>query len=132
MCRYELLNQLTSSTTSTTNTTSSTTASSTVTNTTSSVPRTTSADLLFSANTTQASNASSGTAAPNASAAMLSQMMQQMFNVSQNSQPPEVRYQVQLTQLEQMGFTNREANIQALVETLGNVEAAIDRLVSRM
>lgn len=67
---------------------------------------------------------------------MLSQMMQQMFNVSQSSpqagQPPEARYQVQLSQLEQMGFTNREANIQALIETFGNVEAAIDRLLSRM
>lgn len=76
--------------------------------------------------------------AANINAAALTQMMRQMFNVSQaaqaarSTQPPEVRYQVQLTQLEQMGFTNREANLRALAETFGNVEAAIDRLLMRM
>lgn len=63
--------------------------------------------------------------------------MQQMLNVSPNSQQqpqqaPEVRFQAQLTQLEQMGFTNREANIRALTDTFGNVEAAIERLLSRL
>lgn len=42
---------------------------------------------------------------------------------------PEQRYQSQLEQLALMGFTNREANIQALVATFGDVNAAVDRLL---
>lgn len=44
--------------------------------------------------------------------------------------PPEQRFARQLNQLEQMGFTNREDNIQALTATNGNVDAAIDRLLN--
>ena len=36
----------------------------------------------------------------------------------------------QLQQLETMGFTNRDQNLQALALTGGNVEAAVDRLLS--
>lgn len=42
---------------------------------------------------------------------------------------PEVRYAAQLEQLRNMGFTNQEANIRALQESFGNVEAAIERLL---
>ena len=45
-------------------------------------------------------------------------------------QPPEVRFQSQLEQLAAMGFVNREANIQALIATGGDVNAAIDRILS--
>lgn len=44
-------------------------------------------------------------------------------------QPPEVRFASQLTQLENMGFIDRERNIQALTATNGNVNAAIERLL---
>lgn len=47
-----------------------------------------------------------------------------------SSDPPEVRYQNQLEQLTAMGFVNREANIRALISTFGDVNAAVERLLS--
>lgn len=44
-------------------------------------------------------------------------------------QPPEERFSQQLQQLSEMGFTNREANIQALIVTGGDIAAAIARLL---
>lgn len=46
------------------------------------------------------------------------------------SQPPEQRYRTQLEQLAAMGFVNREANLQALIATFGDVNAAIERLLN--
>jgi ubiquilin len=46
--------------------------------------------------------------------------------------PPEVRFQVQLAQLSEMGFYDADANIRALLATGGNVQAAIDRLFQYM
>lgn len=43
--------------------------------------------------------------------------------------PPEERYRSQLEQLTAMGFMNREANIQALISTFGDVNAAVERLL---
>jgi len=43
--------------------------------------------------------------------------------------PPEERYRAQLEQLASMGFVNREANIQALIATFGDVNAAVERLL---
>lgn len=48
----------------------------------------------------------------------------------QNQVPPEERYQAQLEQLSGMGFVNREANLQALIATFGDVNAAVERLLS--
>lgn len=49
--------------------------------------------------------------------------------VEDNLQPPEERYSQQLQQLAEMGFPNREANLQALIATFGDVNAAIARLL---
>lgn len=49
--------------------------------------------------------------------------------VSGSTQPPEERYRSQLEQLTAMGFINREANIQALIATFGDVNAAVERLL---
>uniref|UniRef100_A0A8C6RRJ7 Ubiquilin-4 n=1 Tax=Nannospalax galili TaxID=1026970 RepID=A0A8C6RRJ7_NANGA len=62
------------------------------------------------------------------------QLMQQMIQLlagSGNSQVPmpEVRFQQQLEQLNSMGFVNREANLQALIATGGDINAAIERLL---
>ncbi|KAH7315000.1 hypothetical protein KP509_21G029800 [Ceratopteris richardii] len=46
-----------------------------------------------------------------------------------NTVPPEELYAAQLSQLQDMGFINTEANIQALRATGGNVHAAVDRLL---
>ncbi|KAJ8983875.1 hypothetical protein NQ317_000911 [Molorchus minor] len=44
--------------------------------------------------------------------------------------PPEQRYQTQLDQLAAMGFVNREANLQALITTYGDVNAAVEKLLA--
>merc|ERR1712173_183559 len=46
-----------------------------------------------------------------------------------DNRPPEEKYATQLSQLEQMGFSNKQNNIAALVATGGNLNAAVDRLV---
>lgn len=47
-----------------------------------------------------------------------------------SSQPPEERFKDQLRQLNDMGFVNKEVNIEALTATGGNVEAAIERILA--
>lgn len=47
-----------------------------------------------------------------------------------DQRPPEQRYQAQLEQLTAMGFLNREANLQALIATFGDINAAVDRLLA--
>lgn len=51
-------------------------------------------------------------------------------NQQHQQQPPEERYRAQLEQLTGMGFGNREANLQALIATFGDVNAAVERLLS--
>ncbi|KAI7899472.1 uncharacterized protein BX663DRAFT_537990 [Cokeromyces recurvatus] len=47
-----------------------------------------------------------------------------------STEPPEVRFREQLAQLEEMGFTDKSANIRALLATGGNVQAAVEYLLS--
>lgn len=74
----------------------------------------------------------------------IQQMMTQMGNTGlggatggpvgggvQTPADAETRWAEQLSQLEMMGFSDKAANIQALTHTAGNVEAAVDRLLSR-
>ncbi len=59
-------------------------------------------------------------------------------NMFQNLQPPqaqpvsnpEVTYAEQLKKLEDMGFSNKSANIQVLQQTGGNVDMAVEKLLS--
>ncbi|XP_075979866.1 ubiquilin isoform X1 [Anticarsia gemmatalis] len=61
----------------------------------------------------------------------MQRMMSAMSNNQTNSQqPPEQRYSQQLEQLTAMGFLNREANLQALIATFGDVNAAVERLLA--
>uniref|UniRef100_A0A8D0DVV3 Ubiquilin-4 n=1 Tax=Salvator merianae TaxID=96440 RepID=A0A8D0DVV3_SALMN len=61
------------------------------------------------------------------------QFLQHMFHLlagaNSQAQNPEVRFQQQLEQLNAMGFINREANLQALIATGGDINAAIERLL---
>ncbi|XP_072493947.1 ubiquilin-4 [Notamacropus eugenii] len=62
------------------------------------------------------------------------QLMQQMIQLlagggNSQVQTPEIRFQQQLEQLNAMGFINREANLQALIATGGDINAAIERLL---
>lgn len=53
------------------------------------------------------------------------------FGAGANSnQPPEERFKDQLIALNDMGFVNKEVNIQALTATGGNVEAAVERILA--
>jgi ubiquilin len=58
----------------------------------------------------------------------LSQQQQQQQQ--QPTEPPEVRFRDQLAQLEEMGFSEKPANVRALLATGGNVQAAIEYLLS--
>lgn len=46
------------------------------------------------------------------------------------AQDPAVQYANQLQQLQDMGFSDAAANLQALIRTRGNVNAAVERLLS--
>ncbi|XP_004774133.1 ubiquilin-1 isoform X1 [Mustela nigripes] len=59
----------------------------------------------------------------------IQQMLQALAGVNPQLQNPEVRFQQQLEQLSAMGFLNREANLQALIATGGDINAAIERLL---
>ncbi|XP_060905959.1 ubiquilin-4 isoform X3 [Labrus mixtus] len=76
----------------------------------------------------------SGAGLPSASSPSQQQLMQQMLQMFAGGGPslqtPEVRFQQQLDQLSAMGFINREANLQALIATGGDVNAAIERLLA--
>ncbi|KAE8282039.1 Ubiquilin-4 Ataxin-1 interacting ubiquitin-like protein [Larimichthys crocea] len=80
---------------------------------------------------------SPSSAGTNAAQQQLMQQMLQMFagggggggGGSATTQTPEVRFQSQLDQLSAMGFINREANLQALIATGGDINAAIERLL---
>lgn len=75
-----------------------------------------------------------GSTPPSASGPSQQQLMQQMLQMFAGGGPslqtPEVRFQQQLDQLNAMGFINREANLQALIATGGDVNAAIERLLA--
>ncbi|XP_053289040.1 ubiquilin-4 [Pleuronectes platessa] len=60
-----------------------------------------------------------------------SQQMQQILQMFSGggATVPEARFQQQLDQLNAMGFINREANLQALIATGGDVNAAVERLL---
>lgn len=46
--------------------------------------------------------------------------------------PPEERFKDQLEKLSEMGFTNKALNIQVLEQVMGNVDAAVEKLLSLM
>jgi len=46
-----------------------------------------------------------------------------------DTRPPEERFQVQLQQLNEMGFTNASQNVRALLATAGNVHSAIEYIL---
>jgi len=85
------------------------------------------------------SGAPAGTTPPAPAAAgqpqdqMFSQFMTQMMGqmrAGNPDQPPEERFASQLDQLASMGFVDRQANIQALIATMGDVNAAVERLLA--
>uniref|UniRef100_A0A670ICW6 Ubiquilin 1 n=1 Tax=Podarcis muralis TaxID=64176 RepID=A0A670ICW6_PODMU len=49
---------------------------------------------------------------------------------SESKQAPVVLYQMQLQQLQMMGFQNQELNLQALIDTDGDIGAAVEKLTN--
>nr|QCX41804.2 ubiquitin [Pagiophloeus tsushimanus] len=60
----------------------------------------------------------------------MARMVAGMASGNDQSLPPEQRYQQQLEQLTAMGFLNREANLQALISTFGDINAAVEKLLA--
>ncbi|XP_063173303.1 ubiquilin-4 [Candoia aspera] len=60
---------------------------------------------------------------------LMQHMIQLLASANSQAQSPEVRFRQQLEQLSAMGFINREANLQALIATGGDINAAIERLL---
>ncbi|XP_049623194.1 ubiquilin-2 [Suncus etruscus] len=83
---------------------------------------------------TVSSSSPSETMSPTSESGPNQQFIQQMVQALAGANPPqlpnpEVRFQQQLEQLNAMGFLNREANLQALIATGGDINAAIERLL---
>lgn len=49
-----------------------------------------------------------------------------------SDEPPEIRFQTQLVQLNEMGFFDPDENIRALTATNGNVSAAVELLLRNL
>ncbi|XP_049636237.1 ubiquilin-3-like [Suncus etruscus] len=56
------------------------------------------------------------------------QLLQVLTNTNTQQLQPEIHFHVQLEQLRAMGFLNPEANLQALIATGGDVDAAVEKL----
>ncbi|XP_004471476.1 ubiquilin-3 [Dasypus novemcinctus] len=56
------------------------------------------------------------------------QMLQALASANPQQLQPEAHFRVQLEQLRAMGFLNPEANLQALIATGGDVDAAVEKL----
>lgn len=81
--------------------------------------------------TTQQSDTNQQDAFSQFVARMVSAMaLNQGVEVDGQVPPPEERYRAQLEQLAAMGFLNREANLQALIATFGDINAAVERLLA--
>ncbi|KAL1492773.1 hypothetical protein ABEB36_010972 [Hypothenemus hampei] len=100
----------------------------------STVPPTTASTVT--PNTTTTTPASATTATPGAAgradpfSEFMARMVAGMSASSDSTLPPEQRYQQQLEQLSAMGFLNREANLQALISTFGDINAAVEKLLA--
>merc|ERR1712004_710881 len=112
------MNAASASSTSTTASSSSTTASTMATDSTS---------------TTNSTSTTASTGGQEGQQQAFNQLMQQMVTSMAGqglNTPPEERFRTQLETLASMGFVDRQANIQALMATYGDVNAAIDRLLN--
>lgn len=81
--------------------------------------------------TTTPSSAGGTNTTPATADPMMSALMSQFLTSSMSqTTAPETRFRAQLEQLTAMGFSDRERNLQALIATGGDVNAAVERLLS--
>merc|ERR1719308_319445 len=85
-------------------------------------------DTANGTNSAPTTTASGQQNSPEAFSQFMTQMMSQM-RAGDATQQPEERFASQLDQLASMWFVDRQANIQALVATFGDVNAALERLL---
>merc|ERR1719356_1382701 len=81
---------------------------------------------------TSTTTSSDGQPAPSVNSDQFSQFMTQMMGQMRAGNPeqaPEERFASQLEQLASMGFVDKQANVQALIATMGDVNAAVERLL---
>uniref|UniRef100_A0A182ISQ4 Ubiquilin-like protein n=1 Tax=Anopheles atroparvus TaxID=41427 RepID=A0A182ISQ4_ANOAO len=100
-------------------------------------PATTTSTSGTAGGTTTTTNAGARTPAgpPPNNEALFSEFMARMVGgmaagTADTNIPPEERYRSQLEQLAAMGFVNREANLQALIASFGDINAAVERLLA--
>merc|ERR1719357_1450465 len=94
---------------------------------------TTPASPATSTTTTTPTTTGDGSTGPAVPPDQFSQFMSQMMGQMRSGnpdQPPEERFASQLEQLASMGFVDRQANVQALIATMGDVNAAVERLLA--
>merc|ERR1711962_935086 len=112
---------------------STTTSTASTTNPTSPSATTTTSTTTTTTNPTVTPSAGIDPVQNEISSQAFSQLMQQMVTGMAGqglNTPPEERFRTQLETLTSMGFVDRQANIQALLATYGDVNAAIDRLLN--
>lgn len=84
--------------------------------------------------TTSSGSGTTNTSTTASNPALFSDFMSRMINGmatgSNSNVPPEERYRSQLEQLASMGFVNREANLQALIASFGDINGAVERLLA--
>merc|ERR1719322_233655 len=100
---------------------------------TSTTSATTSASSSSTTTTTNSTSTTASTGGQQSQQQAFNQLMQQMVTSMAGqglNTPPEERFRTQLETLASMGFVDRQANIQALMATYGDVNAAIDRLLN--
>jgi len=88
-----------------------------------------SATTTTTAGSTESAAAANQSVGQDAFRTLMNSMVNNMASQGLNA-PPEERFQSQLETLSSMGFVDRQANIQALMATYGDVNAAIDRLLN--
>ncbi|XP_058796661.1 ubiquilin-1 [Phymastichus coffea] len=98
--------------------------------TSSATPTTTTANATNTTTTGQQNDATNQDAFSQFMTRMLSAMALNQGAEVDGLPPPEERYRAQLEQLTAMGFVNRDANLQALIATFGDINAAVERLLA--
>uniref|UniRef100_A0A0K8TLF3 Ubiquilin-like protein n=1 Tax=Tabanus bromius TaxID=304241 RepID=A0A0K8TLF3_TABBR len=81
-------------------------------------------------NTSRTGNVDNTNNGANLFSDFMSRMLNGMANGANTESPPEERYASQLEQLAAMGFVDRDANLQALIATFGDINAAVERLLA--
>ncbi|KAK9723191.1 UBA/TS-N domain [Popillia japonica] len=93
-------------------------------------PATTLSNTTTTTNTSTTTSTTTSATSNDSFSEFMARMLAGMSVQNDSNVPPEQRYRTQLEQLTAMGFVNREANLQALIATFGDINAAVERLLA--